>query len=315
MKSTHLFKALVAIMLVAFAATGCLNEDNKIPENCYDGILNNGEMLIDCGGPNCPMCDPCENGIWEPELGEQWVDCGGECDPCDPSFNGQLDPGEEGIDCGGDTGIDCGELCGDGLLNGNEEEIDCGGDCDPCPSCTDETLNGDETGIDCGGEDCPECPDGVDCTNGIQDGDEIYIDCGGEFCPECPASMSWSQGFQGIVADQTAEAQDSGTLIITGVSGGGENMGITISTPGGGWTNGITIDMDASTAPDDAVAYTDGDGVLYSSTFGGANFTVNIEFIIPGGGGYVVGTFNGQLEDADGETVNINNGVFALPIN
>jgi len=56
--------------------------------------------------------------------GEQWVDCGGECDPCLSSYNGQLDPGEDGIDCGGDTGVDCGELCGDGLLNGNEEEID-----------------------------------------------------------------------------------------------------------------------------------------------------------------------------------------------
>ena len=56
--------------------SGCLNEDNLIGENCYDGILNNGEELVDCGGPICDPCDPCENGIWDPLLGEQWVDCG-----------------------------------------------------------------------------------------------------------------------------------------------------------------------------------------------------------------------------------------------
>jgi hypothetical protein len=103
-----------------------------IVENCYDGILNNGEELVDCGGP-CEPCFPCENGQWDPLLGEQWVDCGGPCDPCEPSFNGVQDPGESGIDCGGDTGIPCGELCGDGLLNGSEQAVDCGGpNCEPC---------------------------------------------------------------------------------------------------------------------------------------------------------------------------------------
>jgi len=118
MKDSKLLLGFVILFFASFLIAGCLNEDNKIPENCYDGFLNNGEEFIDCGGVNCPLCDPCENFIWEPELGEQWVDCGGECDPCLSSYNGQLDPGEDGIDCGGDTGVDCGELCGDGLLNG-----------------------------------------------------------------------------------------------------------------------------------------------------------------------------------------------------
>ena len=65
--------------------------------------------------PFATPCDPCENGVWDQVLGEQWVDCGGACAPCEVGFNGQLDPGETGIDCGGDTGIDCGELCGDWL--------------------------------------------------------------------------------------------------------------------------------------------------------------------------------------------------------
>ena len=143
-------------------------------------------------GPICQPCDPCENGVWDQVLGEQWVDCGGECAPCDVNFNGQLDPGETGIDCGGDTGIDCGELCGDGLLNGNEIDVDCGGpDCEPCPSCEDGLLNGEELGVDCGGPDCPACPTDGDCTNGLLDGDELYIDCGGTICPPCDGMMDW----------------------------------------------------------------------------------------------------------------------------
>ena len=106
MNSVPMFSfRFIALFAGVALLAGCLNEDNKIPDNCYDGILNNGEELIDCGGPICPPCDPCENGQYDVLLGEQWVDCGGECDPCDPSFNGQLDPGESGIDCGGDTGV------------------------------------------------------------------------------------------------------------------------------------------------------------------------------------------------------------------
>ena len=118
--------ASAAIMLLVLA-TGCLNDDNLIPGVRYDGILNNGEELVDCGGSICPPCDPCENGQHDAP-GETWVDCGGECDPCDPSFNGVQNPGEsastavatrvwhavswrwlverpeQGVDCGGPTG-------------------------------------------------------------------------------------------------------------------------------------------------------------------------------------------------------------------
>ena len=151
------------VALSGLTLTGCLNDDNLIGENCYDEILNNGEELVDCGGPICDPCDPCENGEYDPLLGEQWVDCGGSCAPCDVHANGVLDEdaGEIGIDCGCDGCPACPELCGDGLLNGlefqdNPNSIpDCGGpDCDPCPTCDDAIMNGDETGIDCGGSYC-----------------------------------------------------------------------------------------------------------------------------------------------------------------
>ena len=187
-----------AVARSGLAFTGCLNDDNLIGENCYDEILNNGEELIDCGGPICDPCDPCENEVWDPLLGEQWVDCGGSCEPCATNFNG-LDEGETGIDCGCDGR--CG-LCGDGLPNGSWT-AGCGGGI-PCPTCDDMELNGDETGIDCGGSDCDPCECLCDCTNGIQDGLEDYIDCGGPNCEPCASEITWYNAGVQYFGDATA---------------------------------------------------------------------------------------------------------------
>ena len=92
-----------AVLLSGLTLTGCLNDDNLIGENCYDEILNNGEELIDCGGPICDPCDPCENEEWDPLLGEQWVDCGGSCEPCATNFNGVLDEGRRPASTAGAT--------------------------------------------------------------------------------------------------------------------------------------------------------------------------------------------------------------------
>ena len=90
---------------------GC-GGDGGPPETCSDGILNNGETEVDCGGPNCEPCggeETCSDGILN--NGETEVDCGGpNCEPC-----------------GGE------ESCTDGILNNGETEVDCGGpNCDPC---------------------------------------------------------------------------------------------------------------------------------------------------------------------------------------
>lgn len=319
MKESRLYLALVGLFFASFFMASCLNEDNKIPPNCYDGILNNGEERIDCGGPNCPLCDPCENGVWEPELGEQWVDCGGECDPCDPSFNGQLDPGEDGIDCGGDTGVDCGQLCGDGLLNGNEEEIDCGGpDCDPCPTCDDGILNQDETGIDCGGDECLPCPDGAgDCTNGVVDGDELYIDCGGSSCPPCEGFLTFTRGGQTIVCDALAEATIGGTTIaINGASLVPAGITMTLEEPSLGWVDGVGITVNPASAPMTVILFTDSDGTVYTTEVGSANINMTVEYVVAQSGGFIAGTFSGQLLTPDeADAVSITQGQFALPIN
>lgn len=96
-------------------------------ESCDDGILNQDETFVDCGG-TCPTCETCVDGIQNGlELG---VDCGGSCQPCISCFDGVLNQGELGIDCGGPC--DPCETCFDGILNQNEVETDCGGVCLPC---------------------------------------------------------------------------------------------------------------------------------------------------------------------------------------
>ncbi|MBW3010707.1 DUF4215 domain-containing protein [Candidatus Woesearchaeota archaeon] len=46
---------------------------------CFDGVMNQGEEGIDCGGP-CPQCPTCYDGFLN--QGEEGIDCGGPCEPC-----------------------------------------------------------------------------------------------------------------------------------------------------------------------------------------------------------------------------------------
>lgn len=47
---------------------------------CSDGIQNQGEGGVDCGGPCGTACETCSDGIQN--QGEDGVDCGGPCSPC-----------------------------------------------------------------------------------------------------------------------------------------------------------------------------------------------------------------------------------------
>jgi hypothetical protein len=67
--------------------------------SCFDGIKNQGELEIDCGGP---------------------------CNPCSNCYDGIQNQGEEGVDCGGPCPRQCGALyalyplCGDGVCQGTD---------------------------------------------------------------------------------------------------------------------------------------------------------------------------------------------------
>jgi hypothetical protein len=49
---------------------------------CFDGVQNQGEEGIDCGGPFCDPCTTCFDGIQNG--GEDWVDGGGPCEQQTP---------------------------------------------------------------------------------------------------------------------------------------------------------------------------------------------------------------------------------------
>ena len=175
-------------------------------ESCDDGVLNQGEAAVDCGGP-CPS--PCPAG----------AACAGDADCGD------------GFVCATATQRCTAESCQDGALSGSETLVDCGGGvCPGCPpsspcssgddcdsgicsqqlcaeaACPDGVANGAESGLDCGGADasCPRCADGqaclgatdctsarcsagvcVSCGDGARNGTETGIDCGGGSCPPC----------------------------------------------------------------------------------------------------------------------------------
>lgn len=55
----------------------------KVDPNCTDGLLNQNETDIDCGGV-CAVCKTCDDGIQN--QGEARIDCGGPCTLCPAEY-------------------------------------------------------------------------------------------------------------------------------------------------------------------------------------------------------------------------------------
>ncbi|MGB1274203.1 MAG: DUF4215 domain-containing protein [Nannocystaceae bacterium] len=181
----------------------CLNTCE--PASCGDGYVGPAEqcdsMLPDpmCSA-TCSLSPTCGDGTVDADEGEECDDGNDiETDACLSSCKTAICG--DGIvadneDC--DSSLGCTDTCeidtcANGELDDGEEDVDCGGTCpNTCESCSDGAQNGDETGIDCGGS----CPDACDdpCTNGTQDGDEEGIDCGGSCADSCDGirSLDWS---------------------------------------------------------------------------------------------------------------------------
>lgn len=214
--------------------TGCRNEANLIPETCFDGIMNQGETGIDCGGPNCAECAPtCDDGeanqdefspVSATNNNVIGIDCGGEfCEPCATCEDGirnahwvrdpNLTPGELNQDSVG--------ISPNGILYRlvMEKGIDCGFPCDSvCPAtCDDGIMNGFETGVDCGGPGCPPCAFPPNCNDGIQNGLETGIDCGSPECPlnqqACP-DPTCSDGIQNTHIELTDLLEEGYILVV-----------------------------------------------------------------------------------------------------
>lgn len=316
------FRTYAVVFLAAFAGSfflaSCLNEDNKIPPNCYDGIRNNGELLVDCGGP-CEECDHCINGIWEPWLGEICADCGGECPACPQCRNCVQDGDEVGIDCGGTFCGSCADLCDDGIPNGLEELVDCGGVCEACPTCIDDVMNGDEIGVDCGGTECPPCTTDGNCTNLIIDGNEYWVDCGGSICPGCDTILSFKLNgiTQTVLANDVSFFFDGTVYNVSGTTLNGGQIALISDEPPAGWEEGTSVTMNQLTFPFRQISFMDEFGTSYSS---GATATSNgtfniVRFVGTSSPGIMRGTFSGVLKTTDGSgTVNITTGLFQTPL-
>lgn len=122
---------------------------------CSDGVQNQDETAVDCGGTTCAPCPSCSDSKLGQE--ETGVDCGGpSCDPCPESAPCQSASDCLSLSCSAD-GSCAAATCSDGIQNQGETSVDCGGECAACPSCSDRARNQDETGLDCGGASCAAC--------------------------------------------------------------------------------------------------------------------------------------------------------------
>ncbi len=307
-----LITCALAFIAVTFMVTSCLNDKNLIPENCFDGELNNGEWDVDCGGPNCDPCPPsCINGLWDEDFGEIDVDCGGpNCDPCPTCNDGILNQDELGVDCGGETCEPCANLatdCTNGIWDAEEEGVDCGGpECPPCPeeTCEDGILNNGEEGIDCGGPNCPTCPP-PSCEDGIVNQDETGIDCGGILCGPCEFATQGQIIFRVNGGDWTVM---SGTatydetlmnLTINGIVGEEEFVFAIAETS---LAIGVDINFNAST-PGSVCVYSHPTLNNHFSTNDNSSIVLQFDALDIAGGSSVTGMFSGGLENFNGTNI------------
>lgn len=87
--TTILFLILSAAFYVGCSSNNNNNNPLPAPATCSDGIQNQGETGIDCGGPCIIPCQTCNDGI--KNQGETAIDCGRPCPACvTPSFTATL---------------------------------------------------------------------------------------------------------------------------------------------------------------------------------------------------------------------------------
>jgi hypothetical protein len=187
-----------------------LLEVGLVPD-CTDGVQNQDETDVDCGGS---ICGDCAFG----KVCSIASDCvsdtcsGGVCIAAPNCTDSVKNQDETDIDCGGLICGDC-NIGGACLIASDCSSANCVGDvCVAIEACTDLIKNQDETDVDCGGLICGDCNIGgacliasdcssancvgdvcvaiEACTDLIKNQDETDIDCGGFICGSC--DIGWS---------------------------------------------------------------------------------------------------------------------------
>jgi hypothetical protein len=162
-------------------------------ETCFDGVLNQGETRIDCGGP-CPACACLDDAACADSIvcnGTEVCDAFGECQAGTPTCGARVcdETTDRCIDCQSNADCDDGLFC-----NGSEiclANNSCQLGADPCPggNCDEAgnaciTCNND--GVCDPGEDCGNCT--ADCISGSNPvcGNGVCEAADGEDCLSCP---------------------------------------------------------------------------------------------------------------------------------
>jgi hypothetical protein len=169
--------------------------------SCFDGVLGEGEERIDCGGP-CPPCQCLSDGECSDGLFCTGVESCNEYGVCvttgDPCTGGLLcKEGEDTcVDCLDDTHCDDGQFC-----NGVElclYDNSCMAGPVPCPWTTcseagDVCVICDNDGGCEPGEDCFNCPSDCMSNSDVACGNSICEVADGETCISCPDDCNGQQ--------------------------------------------------------------------------------------------------------------------------
>jgi hypothetical protein len=176
---------------------------------CLDGVLGEGEDLIDCGGP-CPPCDclsdgECEDGLYcsGTESCNEYGVCVTTGDPCAGGGQYCKESHHTCVDCLADSHCDDGLYC-TGVERCHYDNT-CASGPVPCPwtTCNDSSdtcIICDNDGTCEPTEDCWNCP--ADCISGtaVECGNSICETADGEDCISCPDDCNGQQ--HGLLMDQ-----------------------------------------------------------------------------------------------------------------
>jgi len=188
-----------------------------VASNCEDGMRDDAETDVDCGGGTCAKCGDGKACTTPGDCNSLLCNRTTHLCVADPCFDGTKDQSETDTDCGGLCQAKCKNNQGCNNVNDCVAGATCTVSKCQVPRCVDNMKNFDETDTDCGGATCGGCADGKACTvgsdctssycnvqthvcvptqcqDGAKDGSESDVDCGGPDCNKCPDGKKCSGG-------------------------------------------------------------------------------------------------------------------------